>query len=437
MLARYVQKADLTLQTLGAPSELHRYHPLRATPFALALVVARPQNDGESGETRSLAYVPKRPFVMRRTLLITLAVVLVAVAGYATARIKRDFWDFEVYRQAGARVIAAEPLYRPDDGHYQFKYWPAFALAMVPFGAMPPEAGKVIWYALTTALIAVFIRQSIRALPDRQSSVPFLTWWTLLVTGKFLVKELVNGQTNVLLGVLVLLALAAAQQGRLRAGVLVAAAAFVKPYALLFLPWLAVAQGIAAAGVAFAALVAGWIAPAVVYGWHGNLTLLADWYRTVVETTSANLLFPENISFAAMWAKWIGVGPAATGLAAASAIAGLAVAIVLWVRRGQISRPGYLEISYLLLLIPLISPQGWDYVLLVATPAIVCLLDRFRGSPRRWQVATASGFLLTSFTIYDLLGRTFYLSLMSLSAITVGTLLLAASLVRLRLTAAA
>jgi hypothetical protein len=374
---------------------------------------------------------------MRRPLLIVLLGVLVAAAGYATARIKRDFWDFEVYRQAGARVIAAEPLYRPDDGHYQFKYWPGFALAMVPFGAMPTEAGKVIWYALTVALIAVFVRQSIRALPDRQSSVSFLTWWTLLLTGKFLVKELVNGQTNVLLGVIILLALAAVDEGRLRAGILVAAAAFVKPYALLFLPWLAAVQGIASVGVALLALLAGWIAPAVVYGWHGNLALLADWYRTVIETTSPSLLFPENISFAAMWAKWIGVGPAAAGLGAMTTVASLAVAVVLWARRGRVSRPGFLEVGYLLLLIPLISPQGWDYVLLVATPAIVCLVDRFRGSPRGWQIATASGFLLTSFTIYDLLGRTFYASLMSLSVITLGALLLAASLVRLRLTAAA
>ena len=127
----------------------------------------------------------------------------------------------------------------------------------------------------------------------------------------------------------------------------------------------------------------------------------------------------------------------ATGLAAATAIAGLAVAIVLWVRRGQVSRPGYLEVSYLLLLIPLISPQGWDYVMLAATPAFVCLVDRFRGSPRSWQAVTAAGLFLTSFAIFDLVGRTVYLLIVSLSGVTIGALLLAASLMRLRLTASA
>ena len=99
-------------------------------------------------------------------------VVLIAVGRLRRRRVsKRDFWDFEVYphgRRAGASPPSRSTA--PDDGHYQFKYWPAFAFAMVPFACMPLEAGKVIWFALTVALIAVFIRQSIRALPDRRSS---------------------------------------------------------------------------------------------------------------------------------------------------------------------------------------------------------------------------------------------------------------------------
>ena len=61
----------------------------------------------------------------------------------------------------------------------------------------------------------------------------------------------------------------------------------------------------------------------------------------------------------------------------------------------------------------------------------------FRERSTAWQIITAAGFLLTSFMIYDLLGRSLYLTLMGLSGITIGAVLLAASLVRLRLTAAA
>jgi hypothetical protein len=375
---------------------------------------------------------------MRRPLLAILIVLLIAAAGYATARVRRDFWDFEVYRQAGARALAAEPLYRASDGHYQFKYWPAFALAMAPFAVIHPEAGKVVWYALSIALVALFIRRSIDALPARRSSRSFLAWWTILLTGKFVVKELVNGQTNALLGVLVVLALVAVQTNRrVTAGVLIGMAAFVKPYALLLLPWLAAAEGLTAAVATLAVLVAGWLLPAAVYGWQGNLTLLVQWYQTVVGTTPANLLLAENISIATMWAKWVGPGSAASALAAVTVAACLAAAVVAWRARRRVGAPAFLEAAYLLLLIPLISPQGWDYVLLLGIPAFVSVVDRFRGSPPLWQAVTVVGFALTSFTIYDLLGRSLYLSLMAASVVTVGALLIAASLIRLRLTAAA
>jgi hypothetical protein len=375
---------------------------------------------------------------LRRSVLTVAIIAVLGVAGYVTARMKRDFWDFEVYRLAGVRALSAEPLYRAEDGHFQFKYWPAFALAMAPFALVDPELGKVLWFASSMGLIAVFVRQSIETLPGRLSSRQFLTWWTLAVTGKFLVKELVNGQTNVHLGVLVLFAVAAGLGGRhAAAGALIGAAAFVKPYGLLLVPWLAVAFGLGAAGAAVAVLSAGLLVPAAVYGWSGNLALLGDWYRTVVGTTPANLLLAENISFATMWAKWIGESTTASVLAMSCSGLTLGAAVFIWVARRRVAHPAYLEAGYLLLLMPLVSPQGWDYVLLLGTPAFVCLIDRFRATPQAWRTVTTAGFLLTSFTIYDLLGRTLYLSLMAVSAVTVGAVLLAAGVVRLRLTAAA
>jgi hypothetical protein len=175
----------------------------------------------------------------------------------------------------------------------------------------------------------------------------------------------------------------------------------------------------------------------LLYGWAGNLALASAWYATVTSTTAPNLLFPENISFAAMWAKWIGTGPLAAGLAAASGVAALMLAVVVWRRRAGISRPAYLEVSLLLLLMPLVSPQGWDYVLLAALPGFTCLIDRFKERPRAWQWVTAVGFLLTSLTIFDVLGRQLYFQAMALSVVSVGAVLLAASLAHLRLRALA
>ena len=35
--------------------------------------------------------------------------------------------------------------------------------------------------------------------------------------------------------------------------------------------------------------------------------------------------------------------------------------------------------------VPLLSPQGWDYVLILATPALAIVLDRWAETPRAWR----------------------------------------------------
>src|SRR5262245_28533984 len=180
--------------------------------------------------------------------------------------------DVMVYRTAGARALAGETLYRADDGHYQFKYLPAFALAVAPIALIPVEVMKPLWFAGCAWLVLIFITQTVRAVPAPKTAQRTLLWLTALVTAKFWVLELVHGQTNVLLGVLLLAALAAARARRpLAAGVLAGAAVFVKPYALITIPWLFVAAGPSSVASAGAVIAAGLVLPAVRYGWHGNV----------------------------------------------------------------------------------------------------------------------------------------------------------------------
>jgi hypothetical protein len=142
----------------------------------------------------------------------------------------------------------------------------------------------------------------------------------------------------------------------------------------------------------------------------------------VTDTTAPNLLLPENVSLATMWAKWIGVGPLAAQLAVASVVAGLALAAWVTWQRGRVPSPAYLEFGMLMLLVPLISPQGWDYVLLLATPAIVCLVDRFDVLSSGWRLTAALSMAFMSFTIYDLLGRALYARLMAINIVSVSAL---------------
>ena len=369
-----------------------------------------------------------------RPFLWPLVVILVAAGAYALLRYKRtELVDFAVPRTAALRVIDAEPLYRPEDGHYQYKYLPAFAFVMVPFAVLPKEAGEIVWFALTVAMTWAFFRLCARALPDRRTSIPHLVWLTLLLNAKFLVKELAFGQFNLPLGLLLVGAVVAGRRGRgPLAGALVGAGVFIKPYALVMVPWLAWTQGWRSLAAFAAVAAAGLALPVSLYGWQGNLTLLHEWYRTVAQTTGPNLLDLENMSFASMWAKWIGPGPAASAFAAATAVAALGLGLALLRRRRTVAAPEYLEGAYFFLLIPLLSPQGWDYVLLLALPAYMCLVDRWADMPPGWRAAAAAGFALTSFTIFDLWRRALYMHIMQWAAVSVGATLLALTIARLR-----
>lgn len=372
-----------------------------------------------------------------RPLLLPALLIALALTAYNT-RISREMVDFEVYRTAARRVMASEPLYRETDGHYTFKYLPAFAVAMVPTAVISDDAARVGWYALSCACLVLLLRWSVLALPARRWTERSLVVVAIVFLAKFYAHELVLGQSNLLLGVMLLAGLGALQLDAPKlAAVAFAGAVFVKPYALLLLPWLVASYGVMTGVVAGASLAAGLLLPAAFYGWTGNLTQLMDWWHVVTSSTAPNLLGADNVSLASMWAKWLGVGTLANALTVASVMLLLAVAATMWRQRKRASDPDYVEFAFLLLVIPLISPQGWDYVLLLATPAVVCVTDRWRELKAPWRFASGLALALMGFSLFDLMGRAAYGQFMAWSIVSVCAVVIAATLAQIRVRALA
>src|SRR6187401_1510506 len=116
--------------------------------------------------------------------LVVLALIVLSVVAY-TARIQHEMVDFLTWRQSAVRALHAEPLYRPEDGHYQFKYLPAFAIIMAPLGVLDEEAGKMLWFACSIALLAALLRWSVACLPERRLPQQTLVWITIILMAKF------------------------------------------------------------------------------------------------------------------------------------------------------------------------------------------------------------------------------------------------------------
>ena len=400
------------------------------------------------------------PFVRlisnRRAWLAVLLVVAAVVSFHV--RVGRRMPDFQVYRTAARRVVAGEPLYRASDGHWQFKYLPAFAFVVAPLSLFPaPDAAqttdprgrsydpwadtaRVAWFACSVVLLVALLMLSVRLLPAETrhewaglTRTGAIVGVTVLALGKFYAHELELGQTNILLAVVVLLALAQSKAGReAAAGALFALATIVKPYAILFLPYLVARRRWRACGGFAAVLGVALLMPVVRYGFTENAALLAGWWSTVTESTPPNLAVSDNISIAAMFAKWLGVGTLANWLAVATSIALVAASGRALLMAPDSRFPDYFDGALLLVLIPLLSPQGWDYVLLLATPAVMLLLNRLGAFSRPVRWLAVAGLLVAGLTLWDVVGRRLYALFMLSSVVTLCYLFEIGLLLRLR-----
>ena len=342
--------------------------------------------------------------------------------------------DFEVYWKAGVRARAAEPLYRVEDEHYVLKYLPAFAVLAIPVGMLPLRAAKAIWFGVSSVLLVVLFALAVNVLPERRRSVWILVAVTFVATAKFLGHELVLGQVNLLLAVIAVAAVALLRSGREAAGgMLFALAIVIKPYAAIFLPWLVARRKVASMAAAAATALVALLLPASLYGIRGNAALLEAWWRTVSASTAPNLLSPDNVSLAAMYAKWLGPGNTASTLAVVTAVALLALAALVILRRRGLPFPEAIDAALLLTLMPLLSPQGWDYVFLVSAPAIMLLVNYEDRLPTTPRILAGLAIFVIAFSIYDVLGRTAYRTFMELSIISVCYLIVIAALAAVRL----
>ena len=362
------------------------------------------------------------------------AAAVAALSLVFSMRASNKMPDFEVYWKAGVRAQAAAPLYRVEDEHYVLKYLPAFAVLAIPAGMLPLHVAKAIWFAVSCALIVALLALGLDVLPERRRPAWLLVTITFVAMAKFFGHELVLGQVNLLLGVLTVCAVVLLRSGReAAAGALVALAIVIKPYAAIFLPWLLARRKASSLVAAALALATAFLLPVPLYGFRGNMSLLKEWWWTVSRSTAPNLLSADNVSLAAMYAKWLGAGGAASLLSALTSVVLLLAAAIVIARRRHVRSPDTLEAALLLTLMPLISPQGWDYVFLVSAPAIMLLVNYEDRLPLALRLITGLAILVIAFSIYDVMGRAAYRTFMELSIVSVCYLVVIASLGALRL----
>jgi hypothetical protein len=378
---------------------------------------------------------------LKRKNLFLILLAFVVLLSLFLLKVREHMIDFEVNYKAGKRLRGSEPLYQTEDGHYMFKYPPSSALLYLPLSFLSLNAAKAIWYFIVAFCLCSLVYVSAKILPSEEKRSVYLFIFPPLILAKFFLRELQLGQINAVATLILLFMIwflikeknKTSSPQDVYAGLLWGLATSLKPYALIFLPYFLLKKKWKSVLSGLVFLIVALLIPAVFYGFRGNIIMLKEWIVTLSRSTPVLLASQDNISITAFFIKWTGnqhISFFLSGLVIAI-LAFICLTVILIGRK--IDRASVLECSILLILIPLVSPLGWDYTLLMSVLGVALIIHNFSGYSKFWRGVLVLNFFIITFSLYDVMGRDLYVRFMSWSVITVNFMILIGYLLYLRL----
>jgi len=359
------------------------------------------------------------------------------------------FWlpDFEVYYKAAARILQGQNLYRIDaDGFYLFKYSPVSAVLFIPFSLLPFGISKVVYWLFYSLVMLACIYVAMHLVnPGLKLEKPFRVNLLVLLTGLIVMvhflRELHLGQVTFILLILYLLAIRCLINSKPGAvGFLIAISIFIKPFGLIFLPYLLYNRKWKELLYFVIYTVILTLVPLLFYRSIGlTIDQYGAWFHEVVVELGNKQEFslPANQTIFSVIARYAFVGGLLTTPVRFMAfqfiiLVLLALLVMLLIRKGrEMSRREVLESAFLMALIPLLAFSGENSFCLLL-PAIVMILFAFGDLSISLKIMAAIGFLFLGGNIYDLWGAELTAWFDKISLITFGAVFLCYILARFR-----
>jgi Glycosyltransferase family 87 len=373
-----------------------------------------------------------------------------------------DVGDFRSYYHAGTKVregFSPYYFYLPDEGWVSmFSYPPFFALLMLPFSLLPMGLSSLIWNVLSlAALFRVYsliegfldIKKRLNLLLYR-----FFVFLTILFTVRFFLYnfDLTQSTLIVMWGTLEGLKLIKNEKFIL-GSLLLAGVISIKLLPLVVLPYLIYRAYFKEAILTVFFIFFLNILPIFIYGKDGYWQILNEWFR-IINPTNLEFTLNQNAGdesthgLSAFVPAFFSDSTLRYGLRRhffalnSSQIIGLLlgfrlffIALTLYFLRSKpfkktVSNTQFMwEVSYLLMVIPLLFPQQMKYAFALLLPAfsyiIFYIMRMKRGTKFRILIGLMSlVFLLTTATTDGIIGKQFYQYAQYYKLITWGNFLL-------------
>jgi hypothetical protein len=341
----------------------------------------------------------------RQFAWLALGVYLVGLGISATLRSQGDF---NVYYRAGHRVLHGLAIYPPDDSD-RFLYAPIFAIGFAPLAALPHHLAQFVFFLVNAfSLIELILGAGVmlfgreRRLPAALLVVP------VLLSVRFINNNFEHGQINLPTLALIVWAIVYSDESHSAwAGLLLAAAILIKPFAILAALHLAIRRHFAALGWAAVAGIAMLIVPIVVFGPRGWLDQTGAYVTAIASMTNRYRTMLTNQSAVSAVARLMSlrVGTDAETSATATIVGMglemfLAAAVLLWDWRSDDGGnfASRLALCGWFCLMPSFAPISWKSyyaAMLVPYMALTAALWTDRGAGERAPISVCTLFALS------------------------------------------
>ena len=313
-----------------------------------------------------------RPAFVAQAALVGASVV---IYGLVLSQGGLNHQDFGVYLNAARAILHGQPLYSAFLHHPfpdatlrpAYIYPPSFALLVAPLGLLPDGVAAAVWMAIEQASLAVAVVVVLRWLRPTAWAAAVLIFATL--TFYPLWVDVVQGQANLLVLLLVTVGIVGILKGRPAAGAAIGVAAALKLTPLILVIWLLLDRRFRAAAFVLGGLTIVTAAGALLrfqdtVAYFGQvLPALASGTAFYANQSLAGVL-DRTLSSNAYTQPWIAVPWVSVLLIAAAAILTL-----WWWWQTRRQTPQARAVAFIPL-IPLLSSVTWTHHLVIVLPVI-------------------------------------------------------------------
>lgn len=368
-------------------------------------------------------------------ILLTFSIVFLLLEIY-----NGRFWqsDFTVYYKAAQRLLEGHTLFKHiEDGHYIFKYSPVSAFYFIPFTVFSLNVAKVIyWFVLTGIIIAsyylsLFLVSKGEIIKSARQFNNILLLGVLVLVVHFQ-RELHLGQVNDVLLFLYLCALFFYGKNKpIHFSIMLAISIFLKPFALIFLPYLFVKKRFKEIGYFILFGVILFLLPLFFYSFDEFINQNLLWINeiTVELGNKQSLLQSANHTIFSVLARFtpirlISFSPIIVKIYQLLILSIIAVLILVFIRKGKKIENNYVcEFALLISLIPLISFTSQNAFGFAALTVFI-LLFNFKSFSTAEKIISITGFILLGGNYHDIWGAELSGFLNDISLVSIGTILL-------------